>query len=107
MIEHPQVRRQVQEHRSQVALEVLLVLYAVLATIVLIRTVLVLLGVTERVWVGAFVFGLTAPVTDALAMVPGFGRALIGRLTMVDLILLGMVLLFPLGVAATSGRNHR
>lgn len=106
MIEHPQARRRVQEQRSQVALEVLLVLYAMMATIVLIRTVLVVLHVSDRVWVGSFIYGLTSPVTDALAVVPGFGRALLGPLTMVDFILLAFVVLFPLGIVAT-GRGAR
>lgn len=107
MIEHPQVRRRVQEARSQVAMEILLVLYAVLATIVLIRTVLVLLGISDRVWVGSFIYGLTAPLTDSLAVVPGFSRELLGPLTMVELILLGLVVLFPLGLVATGGRHGR
>lgn len=106
MIEHPQARRRVQEQRSQVALEVLLVLYATMATIVLIRTVLVVLHVSDRVWVGSFIYGLTSPVTDALAVVPGFSRALLGPLTMVDFILLAFVVLFPLGIVAT-GRGAR
>ncbi len=107
MIQHPQARRRVQEQRSQVALEVLLVLYAVLATIVLIRTVLVLLHISERIWVGSFIYRLTSPVTDALAVVPGFRRALLGPLTMVDIILLALVVLFPLGIVATGGRVAR
>lgn len=107
MIEHPQARRRVQEERSQVAMEVLLALYAILATIVLIRTVLVLLGITDRIWVGSFIYGLTAPVTDALAIVPGFSHELLGPLTMVELILLGLVVLFPLGLVATAGRYYR
>ena len=107
MIQHPQARRRVQEQRSQVALEVLLVLYAVLATIVLIRTVLVLLHISERIWVGSFIYGLTSPVTNALEVVPGFSRALVGPLTMVDIILLALVVLFPLGIVATGGRAVR
>jgi hypothetical protein len=107
MIEHPHTRRRAQEARSQVATEILLVLYALLATIVLIRTVLVLLGISDRVWVGSFVYGLTAPLTDALAVVPGFTRELLGPLTMVELILLGLVVLFPLGLVATGGRYGR
>ena len=107
MIEHPQRRRHAQESRSQVAMEILLVLYALLATIVLIRTMLVLLGISDRVWVGSFVYGLTAPLTDALAVVPGFTRELLGPLTMVELILLGLVVLFPLGLVATGGRQGR
>jgi len=105
MIEHPQARRRVQEERSQVAIEVLLVLYAVLATIVLIRTVLVLLDISDRIWVGSFIFGITSPITDVLAMMPGFTRELVGPLTMTEFTLLGLVVLFPLGLVATGGRR--
>lgn len=107
MIEHPEVRRRVQEQRSQVALEVLLVVYALLATIVLIRSTLVLLRISDRVWVGSLIYGLTSPVTEPLSMIPGFNQALLGSFTMVDLILLGMVVLFPLGMIATGGRSIR
>lgn len=107
MIEHPQARRRVQEQRSQVALEVLLILYALLATVVLVRTVLVLLHISDRIWVGSFIYGLTSPVTDALAVVPGFNHPLVGPLTMVDIILLALVVLFPLGIVATGGRPAR
>lgn len=106
MIEHPQARQRIQDERSQVAMEVLLVIYAVLATIVLIRTVLVLIGITDRIWIGSFIFGITAPVTDVLALVPGFTRELLGPLTMIELILLGLVVLFPLGLISTSGRRY-
>lgn len=105
MIEHPRGRPDARAQRSTVGMEILLVLYSLLATVVLVRTVLVLLRISDRVWVGSFVYGITAPVTDALAAVPGFSHALIGPLTMVELILIGIVLLFPLGLAATAGRR--
>lgn len=105
MIEHPQARRRVQEQRSNVAMEILLVLYAMAATIVLIRTVLVVLEITDRIWIGAFIYGMTSLITEALGAVPGFSRELVGPLTMVELILLGLVMLFPLGLVATSRRH--
>lgn len=107
MIEHSHIRRRTQEPSSQVGIEILLVLYAIVATIVLIRTVLVLLRISDRVWVGSFIYGLTAPLTEALAVVPGFSRELLGPLTMVELIMLGLVVLFPLGLVAMSGRYAR
>lgn len=107
MIEQPHARRRVQEQRSQVATEILLILYAVVTTVIVTRTLLVALQISDRVWVGSFVYGITAPVTDALAMVPGFSRELIGPLTMVELILLGLVVLFPLGLVATSRPARR
>lgn len=105
MIDHPQARRRAQEQRSQVAFEVLLILYAIGATIVLARTVLILLHVSDRIWIGRVIFGLTSLITDPLASVPGFSAQLVGPLTMVDLLLLGLVALFPLGLMATSRRR--
>lgn len=107
MIEQPHVRRRVQEQRSQVATEILLILYAIVATVIVMRTVLVLLEISDRVWVGSFIYGITSPVTDALAVIPGFTRELIGPLTMVELILMGMVVLFPLGLVAMSRPSGR
>lgn len=107
MIESPSVGQRDRGPRSTIGMEILLVLYAMAATVVLIRTVLVLLGISDRIWIGSFVYGLTAPLTDGLAAVPGFSVPLIGPLTMVELILIGGVLLFPLGLAATGGRRGR
>jgi hypothetical protein len=104
VIQHPQQRRRVNEARNKVALEVILVVYAVGATIVVVRTIMLLLGVTDRVWIGRMVFGSTALVTDALARVPGFGHQLVGPFTMVDLLMLAVVILFPLGLLASSPR---
>jgi hypothetical protein len=104
VIQHPQQRRRVTEARNKVALEVILVVYAVGATIVLVRTIMLLLGVTDRVWIGRIVFGSTALFTDALARVPGFGHQLVGPFTMVDLLMIAIVILFPLGLLASSPR---
>lgn len=105
MINHPQARRRAQEQRSQVALEVLLILYAIAATVVIARTVLILLHISDRIWIGRMVYGLTSLLTDPLSSVPGFSAELVGPLTMVDLLLLGLVALFPLGLMATSKRR--
>ena len=104
VIQHPQQRRRMEEARNKVALEVLLFLYSVGATIVIVRTIMLLLGVTDRVWIGRVVYGSTSLVTDALANVPGFGHVILGPFTMVDLLLLAIVVLFPLGLLATSSR---
>lgn len=105
MIDHPQARRRAQEQRSQVAVEVLLFLYAIAATVVISRTVLILLQVSDRIWIGRMIYGTTSMITDPLSLVPGFSARLVGPLTMVDLLLLGLVALFPLGLLATSRRR--
>lgn len=104
MINHPQARRQAQQQRSQVALEVVLVLYAIAATVVIARTVLILLHVSDRIWIGRVIYGITSLITDPMSSVPGFSAELVGPLTMVDLLFLGVVALFPLGLMATSRR---
>lgn len=104
MIQHPQQRRRVNEARNKVALEVILVVYAIGATIVVVRTIMLLLGVTDRVWIGRMVYGSTALITDALARVPGFGHQIVGPFTMVDLLMMAIVILFPLGLLASSPR---
>lgn len=104
MIQHPQQRRRVNEARNKVALEVILIVYAVGSTLVVVRTIMLLLGVNDRVWIGRVGFGSTSLLTDALARVPGFGHQIAGPFTMVDLLMLAIVMLFPLGLLATSPR---
>ncbi|MCO5216078.1 MAG: hypothetical protein M9953_09355 [Thermomicrobiales bacterium] len=104
MIQHPIQRKRETEARNRVALEVILFIYAVGATITIVRILMLVLGVTDRVWIGRIVFGSTALLTDAMARVPGFGHTIIGPMTMVDLIMLAAILLFPLGLLATSPR---
>lgn len=104
VVQHPQHRRRVAEARNKVALEVLLFVYAIGASIVIIRTIMLLIGVTDRVWIGRVVFGSTSLFTDALGNVPGFGHQILGPFTMVDLLLVAIVILFPLGLLASSPR---
>jgi hypothetical protein len=89
--------------RSQLATELLLTGYAVVSAIILLRTVLVILDVTNRVWLGSFIYGITKPVTRILNHVPGADRIVLQGLSLADLTLLAPVLLFPLGLIATGG----
>ena len=104
VIQHPQQRRRETEARNKVALEVIITLYAIGATIVIVRSLMLLLGVSDRVWIGKVVFGSTSLITDDLANVPGFGHQLAGPFTMVDLLMIAVVILFPLGLLASSPR---
>lgn len=104
VVQHPQQRRRMIEQRNKVALEVLLFLYAAGATIVIVRTIMLLFGVTDRVWIGRVVYGSTSLFTDALARIPGFAPEILGPFSMVDLLLVALVVLFPLGLLATSPR---
>ncbi len=89
--------------RSQLATELLLTAYAAVSAIILLRTVLVILDVTDRVWLGSFIYGLTKPVVRILDHVPGADRMVLQGLSLADLTLLAPVLLFPLGLIATGG----
>lgn len=104
MIQHPLQRRRDTDARNRVALEVILTLYSIGATITIVRCIMLILNVTDRVWIGRIVFGSTAIFTDPLSRVPGFGHTIVGPLTMVDLLLMAIVVLFPLGLLATSPR---
>lgn len=105
MIEHPQIRRQVQEQRSQVALEVVLILWAIASTMILARTILILMHINDRIWIGQFVYGMTRPVAQFLDSIPGLSRIIVGPLSLTDMVLLAVVILFPLGLLATSTRG--
>lgn len=94
-----------QSARSQLAMELLLTAFAAVAALIVLRTLLVVLNVSERIWIGRFVFGLTRPVTDLLDLVPGAQRIVYGRLNVVDVTLLAVLVLFLLGLVATGGRQ--
>jgi hypothetical protein len=96
-------RRRVSEERSHALSVVVLNIYAAFAAVIILRTVLVAFGVTESIWMGQWVYGLTSRVTDLMEILPGATRDIWGSFTMIDISLLGLVLLFPLGVAAAGG----
>jgi hypothetical protein len=106
MFERTTRRGTIQSARSQLATELLLTVFAAVATIIVLRTLLVVLNVSERIWIGEFVFGLTRPVTDLLDFLPGSQRIVYGRLNVVDVTLLALLVLFPLGLVATGGRRE-
>ena len=106
MLDQASRRRRANAARSTLATELLMLTYSVAAAAILFRTVLVALGVSSRVWLGNFVYGVFGPVTDVLAQIPGASRMILGRLTLLDVTLLAIVVLFPLGVIATGGRDR-
>lgn len=107
MLEQASRRRRANATRSQLATELLMITYSFVAAAILLRTVLVALGISDRVWIGDFVYGLTSPITEVLATFPGATRTVFGKLTLLDVTLLGMIVLFPLGVIATGDRDRR
>ncbi len=105
MLEHASRRHRLQSSRSQLATELLLTAFAAVGTVIVLRTVLVVLEISDRIWIGQFVYGLTRPVTNLLAFIPGADRTVYGRLTTVDITLLGLLALFVLGIVATGERS--
>src|SRR5690349_20692095 len=91
MLDQAQRRRSQLTMRSQLATELLRTSFAAVAAVILLRTVLVILSITDRVWIVDFVFGLTKPVTDVLEYLPGAHRELLWNLNTVDLTLLGFI----------------
>ena len=79
--------------RSQVALEIGLIGYSMVATLVLARLVLLAIGIDERLWVGEFVFQFTDPVVRILQFLPGSERTLVGNVTLPDATLAALVAL--------------
>lgn len=100
-------RRRASEARSYALTVVVLTVYSAIAAIIALRTVLVALDVTESIWMGRFVFGMTSRVTDPMAVIPGATREIWGTFTMIDISLIGLVLLFPLGMVASGGTLKR
>lgn len=99
--------RQSQTLRSQVATELLLNVYAVIASLILLRLVLEVLHVSNRVWFGGIIYRVTDPVVNVLAVFPGARQQAVGSLTMVDMTLVALVILFPLGLVALGPNGKR
>ena len=107
MLERTSQRTNVQTVRSQLATELLLNTFTIVAVIIIMRLVLVVLDISDRIWIGSLVYGLTDPVVDVLLRIPGAQRILIGGLTLADLTLASVLVLFPLGIVATGGTSRR
>lgn len=100
-------RRRVSESQSYALTIVVFNVYALIAAVIVLRSVLVAFDATESIWMGRFVFGMTARLTDLLEKLPGATREIVGPFSVIDISLLGLVLLFPLGVVATGGTLRR
>lgn len=105
MLEQVERRRVQMATRSQLATELLLTCFALAGSIIVLRTLLVVLDITDRIWIGEFIYGLTSPVTRVLDFLPGADWEMYRNLTTVDVTLLAFLLLFLLGVIATGRGN--
>ncbi|MBA3378667.1 MAG: hypothetical protein M3490_04585 [Chloroflexota bacterium] len=105
MLDEMERRRIQMSTRSQLATELLLTCFALVGSIIILRTMLVMLDISDRIWIGEFIYGLTRPVTQVLSFLPGADREIYRNLTTVDITLLAFLLLFLLGVLATGRSN--
>lgn len=90
---------------SQLAIELALTAYAIVAGLVVLRALLLSVGISGSLWVGSFVYGLTDPVVSILELVPGGDVRIINRLTLVDATLVAAVVAFPLFLLARGPRD--
>jgi hypothetical protein len=104
---HPGQTGDVQEIRSQVALELLLTAYAAGAALVMLRTLLLMLGVDKHLWIGRAIYGPSRVLIAPFNFVPGADLELIGHLTLADATIFAGVILFPLGMLALGERRKR
>ena len=102
----PSLRNRRRAGTSQLPMELLLTAYAVVAAIILLRTLLVAMEVTDRIWIGAFIYGMTDHVTVLLDRLPGATTPIMWNLSVSDLTLLAPVVLFPLGLIALGDHDR-
>jgi uncharacterized protein YggT (Ycf19 family) len=96
-----------QEIRSQAALELVLNLYAVAGALIVFRSFLRALRVDRSLWVGEAIYGVTNPFVVPFTLLPAAETRLIGDLTLADLTLLALVILFPIGISIYGGRGRK
>lgn len=90
---------------SQLAIELALTGYAIVAGLIIVRSLLLSVGISGSLWVGSFIYGITDPVASILKLVPGGDLRLVNRLTLADLTLLAAVVAFPLFLLARGPRD--
>lgn len=90
----------VQEARSQAAVTVAILAYAVGGALVVVRALLLTIGIDRSFWAGEFVLGLTDTIFSPLSRVPIASTGLVGNLTLLDVTAVVAVLLVPIGLLA-------
>lgn len=96
----------VQEARSQAAITLAILAYAVGGALVIVRGMLLVVGVDRSFWAGQFVLRITGIVFDPLSRVPIATTRLIANLTLLDLTAVVGVLLVPIGLLAFGNRGR-
>ncbi len=75
-------------------------LYSLIASFIIIRSLLLSIGIADNLWVGSVIYGFTDPVADLLKLVPGGDFEIVGRLTVADLTMLAAVIAVPAAIVA-------
>jgi hypothetical protein len=95
-----------EELKSQLALELALNGYAVIGAAIILRCLLLILRIDDRLWIGSAIIGPTNIMVRPFAILPGSDFVLIGRLTLADATLLAGIVLVPIGIIARSSRSR-
>lgn len=90
---------------SQLAIDLALTAYAVVAGFIIIRALLLSVGISGSLWVGSFIYGITDPLASIPQLVPGGDFRIINRLTLADLTMVAAVVAFPLFLLARGPRD--
>ena len=90
--------------RSQLALRLVIAVYAALCAAVALRCAVLTLDLPASVWSVSAILSASSPVVLPLAVVPAAGRPVIGAVTLSDLTATLLLLAVPL---ALLGRRRR
>lgn len=88
---------------SQIALEVVVHLYAAVAVLFVARAVLLIGDVDSRVWIGRTIYRFTDPLVVPFSLLPGADRTFIGKFGLADFTILAIVVLIPLSLSLRRG----
>ena len=86
-------------------MEVAVTSYALVSTLLILRLVFRLLSISERVWTGEVVFGVTDAMLAPLILVPGSDRPVLSRFTLAELTAVSLLLLVPMALFAVSRKD--
>jgi len=98
-------RRNAHVLRSQVALELALTLLAVVAGLLLLRTLLLAAGIDEQSWSRSALSVATGPLVLPLQAIPGGSRTIIGSATLADVTAAVLLLAVPIFVLSRPARG--
>lgn len=96
----------VQEARSQTAITLAILVYAVGGALSLVRALLLVVGLDATFWAGDLVIGTTDLVFGPLSRLPIAATVVISHLTLLDLTAVVGVVMVPIGLLAFGSRQR-